>query len=154
MITTATPPKIITPEELGFPFPEMMGISIGKISRECSDFGPLGGAHVHKFPDDPYNHVACFSSENIIFKYGTKEPSELMWHEYFHVLDPFVPEMLEADQKYHHGESWKRIAYEFERPWIAASGMVTPDSWFYNPPQRVKVPFEEYNLSKIYEKSG
>jgi len=54
---------------------------------------PFGGAHTHVFPCDPTRFRICVSSPDVIFlKNGY--PSDLMWHEYAHVLDPTLEEQF------------------------------------------------------------
>lgn len=125
-----------TPEELDIPFPEIAKINIGDCPGTGTHYTPiyLFSAHTHLCKKDVNYKNICIPDKKYLFN-SDGSISDLIWHEYAHVLDanhtaPFVVncnvnggmhEYLFPNTEIHdsyfskdgHGESWRHIMKRF-----------------------------------------
>lgn len=86
-----------TPKELDIPFPEITAINIGMCPgtethyREVSSFE----VHTHMCRKDIYYRNICLYEKQQIFN-SDGSISDILWHEYAHVLDTYNQETVKV----------------------------------------------------------
>lgn len=79
-----------SPEELGIPFPEITAVNIGLCPGDINgghymEVTPFR-AHTHTCPKDKYYKNICIWTKDHLFN-SDGSISDIIWHEYAHVLD-------------------------------------------------------------------
>jgi len=118
--------KFIQPQKINLPFPEVIGICIGKCGLTEDDlhydpYTPViidsrASGHAHLCHRDVLYRCICISDEKFIYN-SDRSVTDLMWHEYGHILDKF-PSVIECQSNnLHilggvfepHGKSWIKV---------------------------------------------
>jgi hypothetical protein len=121
-LVSKLPPYGYTPEYLGLPFPEVNKIYIGKCV--CSNIGFKYGesAHAHVCKECKGYHSICITMRSLIYN-SDGSPSDVMWHEYGHVLSKIRFEkcsdhenLAENLQNFGHGPEFDEALLSIGRP--------------------------------------
>lgn len=124
-----------TPKELGLPFKEVRKVYSGTCGASGTKWDDTAGwvgpdntdilAHAHTGNNDPWNKCICIQKYSWIFN-SDRTPSDIMWHEYAHVLAKYTKKSYEAGkillsetgtgntneyQDIFHGQEWKNAMY-------------------------------------------
>lgn len=145
---------IYVPFEFNLPFNEVPHIFVGGCGGDINhktdfmgtynNFPSYMEAHTHMCPHDPLYRSICINKKKyILFKDGS--PSDIMWHEYGHVLTPwefeiecnyldgshtFTPDDNYEEDPTGHGTRWKNTMVKLGKPHINKSRMNMPQEEF------------------------
>lgn len=123
------------PKTLGFNFPEVKKINILGCPSGSRPVYPQSGAeaHAHSSPGDKHKGHICIirGLPEWIYKFGTDEPSNLMWHEYAHI----VSEDVELTIPFGHGQKWQEVMRQLGQNWYGSYYQTNSD--FLDP--RIKI---------------
>lgn len=77
-----------TVKDLDIPFPEIKGINIGGCPGKDTHYYPVDSfqSHTHQCNKDEFYKNICISDKEYLFN-TDGSVSDVMWHEYAHVLD-------------------------------------------------------------------
>jgi len=136
------------PSDLGITWSEVPYIFTGGCGAQdkyhLTDLNPFS-AHTHMCPKDPmYKCICIFDRRFIIQK--DEEPSDLMWHEYGHVMTPYETDFVHDDKvkTFHkilltedlmadptgHGPRWQKTMVALGKPHLNRPTVNLDDSKF------------------------
>ena len=134
--------RVYTPRELGLPFPEVKFIYAGNCPADKAHRYEWPNAeitkdycvaHTHKCPGDPIFNCICVLRDDYFFN-SDGTITDMIWHEYGHVLDNRLPNLIVrcgSTQLEHklktewdgHDEYWQNIMVSLgqnhiDSPWV------------------------------------